>query len=227
MDYFINPTRSVAIHARRAIHEIYSIHALIKRNSLMDWILASASPRRKELFAGLVENFEILPSNAEEIVEGDPTPEELVKTLAFQKAQEVALRAEASGKAVLGSDTVVAFEGKVLGKPKDEAEAFSMLSLLSGNTHQVYTGVCILYPKKDGGRYAFIEADCTEVVFEKLSKEQILAYIATGSPMDKAGAYGIQDGGLVKEIKGSFSNVVGLPLELCKEMIGAIKGSLA
>ena len=188
----------------------------------MKWILASASPRRKELFAELVENFEILPSNAEEIVEGDPTPEELVKTLAFQKAQEVALRAEAKGKAVLGSDTVVAFKGKVLGKPKDEAEAFLMLSLLSGNTHQVYTGVCMLYPKKDGGRYAFIEADCTEVVFEELSKEQILAYIATGSPMDKAGAYGIQDGGLVKEIKGSFSNVVGLPLELCEKMIKSI-----
>ena len=192
----------------------------------MNWILASASPRRKELFAELVDNFEILPSNAEEIVEGNPTPEELVKTLAFQKAQEVALRAEASGKAVLGSDTVVAFEGKVFGKPKDEADAFAMLSMLSGNTHQVYTGVCMLYPQKEGGRYALTEADCTEVVFETLTKEQILAYIATGSPMDKAGAYGIQDGGLVKEIKGSFSNVVGLPLELCKKMMESIKGSL-
>lgn len=191
-------------------------------HSFMDWILASASPRRKELFAELVENFDVLPSNAEELVEGDPTPEELVKTLAFQKAKEVASRAEAKGKAVLGSDTVVAFAGKVLGKPKDEADAFAMLSTLSGNVHQVYTGVCMLCPKDDGSVKEIVEADCTEVVFETLSKAQILAYIATGSPMDKAGAYGIQDGGLVKEIRGSFSNVVGLPLELCRRMMKSI-----
>ena len=185
----------------------------------MDWILASASPRRRELLTELIENFEILPSKAEETVEGDPTPKELVKMLALQKAKEVASRAEAKGKAVLGSDTVVAFEGKVLGKPKDEADAFAMLSMLSGNTHEVYTGVCILYPKLDGSEGMLLEADCTKVVFETLSDKDIRAYIATGSPMDKAGAYGIQDGGLVKEIKGSFSNVVGLPLELCERMI--------
>ena len=184
----------------------------------MDWILASASPRRRELLAELIENFEILPSKGEEIVEGELTPEELVKALAFQKANEVALRKEAQGKAVLGSDTVVALNGKVLGKPKDEADAIAMLSALSGRTHQVYTGVCILCPNGQ----KLVEADRTEVVFETLTKEQIRAYVATGSPMDKAGAYGIQDGGLVKEIKGSFSNVVGLPLELCKRMINEV-----
>ena len=93
-----------------------------------------------------------------------------------------------------------------------------MLSALSGNTHQVYTGVCILCP--DGKE--LVEADRTEVAFETLTEEKIRAYIATGSPMDKAGAYGIQDGGLVKEIRGSFSNVVGLPLELCKKMINEV-----
>ena len=122
---------------------------------------------------------------------------------------------------------MVAFEGKVLGKPKDEADAFAMLSMLSGNTHQVYTGVCMLYPQKGGGRYAFTEADCTEVVFERLSKEQILAYIATGSPMDKAGAYAIQGIGnkFIEKYDGNFDTIMGLGTELTKSLIDeAIKG---
>ena len=188
----------------------------------MDWILASASPRRRELLAEIIEKFEIIPSKAEEVVEGQPSPQELVKALAKLKAQEVASRKEARGKAVLGSDTVVVFDGKVLGKPKDEEDAFSMLSTLSGNTHEVYTGVCILYPQSDGEQGELLEADCTEVVFERLTEEKIWEYISTGSPMDKAGAYGIQDGGLVKEIKGSFTGVVGLPIELVKRMIESI-----
>ncbi len=188
----------------------------------MQWILASASPRRRELLAELIKQFDVIPARGEEVVIGDPTPEELVKALALQKASEVAARAEAKGKAVLGSDTVVAFQGEVLGKPKDEADAARMLTLLSGNTHQVYTGVCILYPKSNGKMETLVEADCTEVVFETLTKDMVCSYIKTGSPMDKAGAYGIQDGGLVKEIRGSFSNVVGLPLELLKKMIGNI-----
>ena len=189
----------------------------------MEWILASASPRRKELLGQLVEKFDIIPSRAEEIVEGNPDPETLVKILAQQKAAEVAAREIAKGKVVLGSDTVVALEGKVLGKPKDEADAFAMLSALSGRTHEVFTGVCISCPNKNGERTEYVEAACTKVVFERLTKEQIEAYIATGSPMDKAGAYGIQDGGLVKSIEGSFSNVVGLPIELCAEMINKIE----
>ena len=183
------------------------------------WILASASPRRKELFAELVEEFEILPSTAEEVVEGTPTPMELVQKLACLKAREVSLREERVGKAVLGADTVVALDGKVLGKPKDEEDAFRMLSALSGRTHEVCTGVCMRFLKESGEWVELVDSASTKVHFASLTKEEILAYIATGSPMDKAGAYGIQDGGLVDKIEGSFSNVVGLPVELCKEML--------
>lgn len=183
------------------------------------WILASASPRRKELFAELVEEFEILPSTAEEVVEGTPTPMELVQKLACLKAREVSLREERVGKAVLGADTVVALDGKVLGKPKDEEDAFRMLSALSGKMHEVCTGVCMRFLKESGEWVELVDSASTKVHFASLTKEEILAYIATGSPMDKAGAYGIQDGGLVEKIEGSFSNVVGLPVELCKEML--------
>ena len=191
----------------------------------MEWILASASPRRRELLAELIEEFEVCPSKGEERVEGKPTPEELVKILATQKAKEVASLERAKDKAVLGSDTVVAIDGEVLGKPKDEADAFRMLTALSGRVHQVYTGVCILYPSGEG-RKMRVEADCTQVVFEELNADMVWAYIKTGSPMDKAGAYGIQDGGLVKEIQGSYSNVVGLPLELVRKMIEELGSTL-
>ena len=184
----------------------------------MDWILASASPRRRELLAELIDRFEVIPAKGEERAQAGLSPRELVESLAAQKAREVAALPQARGKAVLGSDTVVAFRGEVLGKPKDEADARRMLSELSGNTHEVYTGVCIVCGEKE-----YIRSACTEVVFEKLSALQIEEYILTGSPMDKAGAYGIQDGGLVKEIRGSYSNVVGLPMELLGEMIKNLK----
>ncbi len=187
----------------------------------MEWILASASPRRRELLAELLQSFEILPSQAEEIVEGSPSPETLVKILAKQKAAEVVSRGAAAGKAVIGSDTVVALDGEILGKPKDEAQAKEMLKALSGRSHEVYTGVCISYPTADG-RAQLIDAACTKVYFLPLTEEKIDEYVATGSPMDKAGAYGIQDGGLVERIEGSFSNVVGLPLELCERMIETV-----
>ena len=189
----------------------------------MNWILASASPRRKELLAEIVREFEIIPATGEEVVNGDLTPEELVKSLALQKANEVAQRNEATGKVVLGADTVVALGNEVLGKPKDESDAFRMLSALSGKTHEVYTGVCISYENADGVRKEKVSSACTKVRFFALTDEQIRAYIATGSPMDKAGAYGIQDGGLVEAIDGSFSNVVGLPVELCKQMAREIE----
>lgn len=186
----------------------------------MKWILASASPRRKELLAELISDFEIIPAKGEETL--DParsyTPAELVKALAEQKAEEVALLPQAKGKAVLGADTVVAYGGEILGKPKTEEDARRMLLMLSGKAHEVYTGVCVLYP--DGSAYTkTVEAVCTRVYFNALTNEQITAYIQSGSPMDKAGAYGIQDGGLVERIEGSFSNVVGLPIEACKEII--------
>ena len=189
----------------------------------MQWILASASPRRKELLAELIDNFDIIPSQADENLEGDFTPESLVKALAELKAKEVALRPENAGKMIIGSDTVVAFDGKVLGKPKDEADAFRMLKMLSGKAHAVYTGVCFAC-QGENGYYADVRAAKTDVYFENLTDEWIAEYIRGGSPMDKAGAYGIQDGGLVQKIEGSYTNVVGFPIELVKEMMKDIGG---
>ena len=183
----------------------------------MEWILASASPRRKELLKELVDTFEIIPAKGEETANG-LTGAKLVEALALQKAEEVASRPEAKGKAVLGADTIVCLGGAVLGKPKDEEDAKRMLAALSGREHEVFTGVCISYPDGEK-RKTLVASDCTSVYFETLSKEKIEAYVKTGSPMDKAGAYGIQDGGLVRAIGGSMSNVIGLPIELCKRMM--------
>ena len=185
------------------------------------WILASASPRRKELLAEILPEFEIIPSCADESVNEPLSPQALVEMLATRKAFEVASRAENQGKFVLGSDTIVAYGDEVLGKPKDEADAFRMLKMLSGKKHQVYTGVCICVCK--GGKVGSeTKSAKTDVYFNELSNEWIWEYIRGGSPMDKAGAYGIQDGGLVAKIDGSYSNVVGLPIELCEKMIKKI-----
>ena len=189
----------------------------------MQWILASASPRRKELLAELIDNFDIIPSQADENLEVEFTPESLVKALSELKAKEVALRPENAGKMIIGSDTVVAFDGKVLGKPKDEADAFRMLKMLSGKAHAVYTGVCFAC-QGENGYYADVRAAKTDVYFENLTDEWIAEYIRGGSPMDKAVAYGIQDGGLVQKIEGSYTNVVGFPIELVKEMMKDIGG---
>lgn len=188
----------------------------------MDWILASASPRRKQLLKEVIPDFEILPAKGEERVYGNPTPSELVVMLATQKAEEISQSPVAKGKAVLGADTVVCLDGEILGKPKDEEDAVRMLTCLSGRSHEVYTGVCILYPNGDGVS-KIADFARTEVFFRALKQAEITAYVKTGSPMDKAGAYGIQDGDLVERIEGSFSNVVGLPVELCKDMLKKIQ----
>lgn len=188
----------------------------------MEWILASQSPRRKELLKEIVEQFEIIPAKGEEILPQNATVEEKVLSLAKQKAEEVSSLAASNGKWVLGADTIVVLKKEILGKPKDEQDAKRMLSALSGKTHEVLTGVCMM-KKQDGQTTSLVAVGKTKVVFERLTKAQIENYVASGSPMDKAGAYGIQDGGLVKKIKGSFSNVVGLPVELCKAMIDTIK----
>ena len=190
----------------------------------MKWILASASPRRKQILGEILDEFDIIPAKGEEKSDETDDIRVMVQNLARQKAREVALLPDAKEKAVLGADTVVVLDGEVLGKPRDEEDASRMLSALSGKTHEVYTGVCIYLPEKDGERKVLVSADCTKVVFETLLKEDIDAYVAGGSPMDKAGAYGIQDGGLVKEIQGSFTNVVGLPKELCEKMIKKANG---
>ena len=180
----------------------------------MEWILASASPRRKQLFSEIVQSFEIIPAKGEEDGRG-LTGARLVETLAEQKATEVAALAQAKGKAVLGADTIVCLGERVLGKPRDKAEAVQMLSDLSGCVHEVYTGVCLILPS--GTKELF--SDCAKVRFKNLTLQEIEQYVETGSPMDKAGAYGIQDSGFVQEIQGSYSCVVGLPIELCKQKI--------
>ena len=185
------------------------------------WILASASPRRKELLADIITEFEVIPSKADETVVEKLSPKAFVKTLATRKALEVACRPENEGKYVLGADTIVVYGKEILGKPTDGADAFRMLKLLSGEKHFVYTGVCICVCKD--GKVAFTtKAVKTKVYFNELENNWTWSYIRGGSPMDKAGAYGIQDGGLVSKIKGSYSNVVGLPVELCTKMINKV-----
>ncbi len=178
------------------------------------WILASASPRRRELLERLGIEFQVIPAKREEKIT-KTRPEEVVMELARQKAAEVAEGFFDAPylQVILGADTVVSFQGQILGKPKDEDDAFRMLSLLSGQTHQVYTGVTVILGS--GGKFhmhTFYE--CTDVTMYPMSSEEIRRYIATKDPMDKAGSYGIQSlGGIyVKEIRGDYNNVVGLPL---------------
>lgn len=174
-------------------------------------ILASASPRRKELLEQVGAEFEIIPAVGEEIIT-DSRPQQAVLGLSAQKAAEVAAKVQGDA-IVLGADTVVAFGDKILGKPKDEMDAEQMLSMLSGNTHSVYTGVSIVVKQSGQSRaYSFYEE--TEVTMYPLSKQQILSYIRTGEPMDKAGSYGIQGRGalFIEKIQGDYNNVVGLPI---------------
>lgn len=172
----------------------------------MKFVLASGSPRRKELLTSIVPQFEIKVSFEKE--ETDKTiPQEIVMDLAKHKALNVAKVCE-ENTIVLGADTIVVFDGKILGKPKDINDAKQMLSSLSGKIHSVFTGMCIMVNGKTD-----VFFDKSEVEFFSLTGKQIDDYIATGSPFDKAGAYGIQDSGFVKNIIGSYSNVMGLSLE--------------
>lgn len=173
----------------------------------MKYVLASASPRRQELLKMLLPDFEVCPADLDESVPEGLLPKDSAAFLAVQKAEKVAKNYPDS--TVLGCDTVVLLDGKILGKPDGRDDAFQMLSLLSGRTHLVITGVCIL---KDGQRQIFSE--CTEVEFYPLTPQEIEEYIATDEPFDKAGGYGIQGNGalLVKRIAGDYYNVVGLPV---------------
>lgn len=176
----------------------------------MKIILASASPRRKELLEKAGLKFEIIPAKGEEVIT-KTLPWEVVEELSFQKAKEIA-DTQREACIVIGSDTIVAKDEKIMGKPKDEEDAFCMLSQIAGDVHQVYTGVTLMRTGANPQRITFAEK--TEVHLYPLSDEEITAYIATKDPMDKASAYGIQgDFAIhVKGIEGDYYNVVGLPV---------------
>ena len=173
----------------------------------MKIILASASPRRKELLTLAGIEYDVIVSQCDETLPDGITPDKAVEELAKQKAEDVFSRN--SDAMVIAADTVVALGNTILGKPKDEEDAFNMLSSLSGRRHTVFTGVCIRTKDKTD-----IFHVATEVEFYDLTEKEIRDYIATKEPMDKAGAYGIQGKGfvLVKGIHGDYFNVVGLPL---------------
>lgn len=177
-------------------------------------ILASASPRRKELLGLAGFEFEVVTSSVDEVIDPTLRPHELVVSLASQKARDVA--SKHTGKTVIGADTVVVLDGRVLGKPKNEQDAVHMLKALSGKTHEVYTGVYLVNGEKEMGFF-----ECTKVKFCTLTDERIAAYVSTGEPMDKAGSYGIQGKGcvLVEGIEGDYFNVVGFPVSrFCREI---------
>ena len=177
-------------------------------------ILASASPRRKELLAKAGISFTVIPAAGEEKRTSED-PGEAVQQLARDKAEWVAqsLAECEEGTLVIGSDTIVVFENRILGKPKDRRDAAETLEKLQGNTHQVYTGVTVL-ERKAGKWVVHTFFESTDVTFYPVSREEIQDYIATGEPMDKAGSYGIQGlfGIYVKGICGDYNNVVGLPV---------------
>ena len=170
-------------------------------------ILASASPRRKELLSLAGIDFVVKVADVDEVIDPSLTPDGVVMSLAKQKAQAVA--SENPDSLVIGADTVVVLDGKILGKPKSEENAVELLTMLSGRIHTVYTGVALIKGEKVKN---FCEA--TQVEFYPLTDEEIKAYVATKEPMDKAGAYGIQGKGciLIRKIDGDYFNVVGLPV---------------
>ena len=176
---------------------------------MAQFILASASPRRKELLNRLELPFEIIPSSVEENYSNGMAPPEMAKRWALEKARDVA--AAHPKTIVVGADTIVVLEGNILGKPKDSSEATAMLRKLSNKSHTVHTGVALVQ-KSNEAVISFVES--TEVTFFELDETLISSYVATGSPLDKAGAYGIQGLGaeLVEVVRGSWSNVVGLPV---------------
>jgi len=179
-------------------------------------ILASASPRRTELLSQAGYTFEVVPSQAEEIIT-ETEPEKIVEELAYAKASEVYSRIKKDYNErdfiVIGADTIVYYENEVLGKPKDEQESFDMLKMLSDRTHQVYTGVSIIC-RKDGVKQSYLLNEKTDVTFYSISNREIKDYIQTKDPLDKAGSYGIQGPFAIhiKEIHGDYNNVVGLPI---------------
>ncbi|MCD8096463.1 MAG: Maf family protein [Lachnospiraceae bacterium] len=171
-------------------------------------ILASGSPRRRELLTQIGVSFEVHKAEGEEKLTTD-VPQEVVRELSMQKAREVA--GKVSGDLYIGADTVVAVDGQILGKPKDEEDAVRMLRLLQGRAHDVATGVAVIFTD---GQEPLSFAETTRVHVFPMTEEEICAYVQSGEPMDKAGAYGIQGlfAAYVSGIEGDYNNVVGLPV---------------
>lgn len=208
----------------------------------MKLVLASGSQRRRELLTMCGYDYEIIVSNADETID-ENDPESFVRALSFRKAKEVFDRLFAAGRrdfAVIGSDTVVAFqkEGEakpvIIGKPKDAEDAVRILSMLSGKTHRVFTGVSVIADISDENaaaqcsirKKAEIQTECsiTEVTFETLSPDEIADYVNSGDPLDKAGSYGIQGpfGMFVREIRGNYFTVIGMPIPVLYKMLKKI-----
>lgn len=205
-------------------------------------ILGSASPRRRELLAQIGMEFEVRVSDKEEIYHSE-IPEEIVKELALMKAENVmadmtveqVLKKPATEKTeetedrqtflkstvIIGADTVVVLDDKILGKPKDEEDAFRMIQSLQGRGHEVYTGVAVIEFDSEGKRSTVNHAVGTKVYVNAMTEEEIHAYIATGEPMDKAGAYGIQGrfAPFIDRIEGDYYNVVGLPVSYVYQVL--------
>lgn len=179
-------------------------------------VLASSSPRRRELLSTLGITFSIAVSDVDEATPPEYTPTEIVESLAVRKAAKIA--GEMNNALVLGSDTIVVLDGQVLGKPKDEEDAFRMLSQLQGREHTVYSGVALVDAKS---KRQEVSSSSTKVAIRSLTPEEIRAYIKTGEPMDKAGSYAIQGIGatIVEGIVGDYFTVVGLPLLLTAQLL--------
>lgn len=180
-------------------------------------VLASASPRRQELLRNAGISFVIHPANVPEVPLTDETPHSFAERLAREKA--LAVRQQRPGDVVLGADTVVLVDGQILGKPCDQEDAGRMLRLLSGRTHRVITGVCLAGPVANS--FVDVRSETTLVTMDSLSDQDIRSYIATGEPMDKAGAYAIQGiaSRWISRIEGDYFNVVGLPVALVHRML--------
>jgi len=188
-------------------------------------VLASASPRRQELLRNAGIPFTVCPANIPEIPSAGESPRDCAERLAREKARAVLL--QQPRKFVLGADTIVVVDGEILGKPRDEADAMRMLRLLSGRTHQVITGVCLVGPSLETGNqkletgFEDTRSETTLVTMTALTDDDIHSYVATGEPMDKAGAYAIQGmaSRWIPRIDGDYFNVVGLPVALVHRML--------
>lgn len=178
-------------------------------------VLASKSPRRKEILQNLGYTFEIWPAKKEEVFELDLGLDQALKKVALSKALEV--QTLYPDEIIVSADTIVCVDDKILGKPKSKEEAFSTLKMLSNRSHQVKTGVSVMY--KD---LILVHVETTNVTFKNVSEDAILAYVQSGKCMDKAGSYGIQECDFVKEISGDYSNVVGLPSRVVDSMLKCV-----